>query len=105
MNLNNQRCITKEGFFDPGKLPMEPILRQAIGNEEKEIHGAIRTLALMRSHGRKEAGIFLMGLAATAAVLWWDNRTPQLFGDLSRSLPCQSIPMNSRNSTMLPGRA
>jgi hypothetical protein len=70
VNLSNVPWITKEGFFDPGKLPLESVLQQAVGEEEKQIRGAIRTLALMRHYGRPEAGIFLMGLLWTCGDNW-----------------------------------
>lgn len=53
--------ITPMGI-DPAKLPLEPILRQALEQDEERFHSACTLLETIVSRGRREAGIFLLGL-------------------------------------------
>lgn len=53
--------ITPTGI-DPAKLPLEPILRQALELDEERFHSACSLLETIVSHGRREAGVFLLGL-------------------------------------------
>ena len=70
MDANKVPWITNEGFFDPAKYPIDGILRQAIGNDARQFHSALAMLQSMYDHGRKEAGIFLMGLLLTCEDKW-----------------------------------
>ena len=54
--------ITAEGWFDPTKFPIDSTLRQCLSSKEGELRGGCSLLASMVSHGRVEAGIFLLGL-------------------------------------------
>lgn len=58
--------ITKNGNIDIAKLPIEPILEQAVGNVpdefRQELRSACHVLTTMASSGRAEAGVFLCGL-------------------------------------------
>jgi hypothetical protein len=56
--------ITKEGYLDLNKFPIDSTLKQAIGNEGEKFHSACRILGSMASAGRNEAGVFLYGLLA-----------------------------------------
>jgi len=56
--------ITKDGFLDLTKLPMEPTLIQAVGDDIEEFRSACRLLGLMASAGRTSVSVFLYGLLA-----------------------------------------
>jgi len=56
--------ITKDGFLDPLKLPLAPILSQALHEEEEMFRTGCTLLSTIASHGGREAGVFLLGLLA-----------------------------------------
>jgi len=58
----NVPWITKDGYFDLTKYPIDSILKQSIGSSEEKFYSACNILGAMASAGRKEAGIFLFGL-------------------------------------------
>ena len=71
--------LTKEGF-NPAKFPIDGILKQAIGDDERQVRSALLMLESMYCHGRKEAGLFLMGLLLTCEDKW------ELRSDVVRAL-------------------
>jgi hypothetical protein len=72
MDPNDVPWLTKEGFFDPAKFPIDRILQQAIGNDESQFRSAVIMLQSIYHHGRKEAGVFLLGM-----LLTWDDNWEQ----------------------------
>jgi hypothetical protein len=62
--------ITKEGYFDPGKFPIGGVLKQALSDDDQEFRTGLNTLRSMHSHGRTEAGTFLMGLLVNCEDNW-----------------------------------
>ncbi|MBE3076501.1 MAG: hypothetical protein IMZ75_16465 [Actinobacteria bacterium] len=54
--------IVFDGFFDPDTIPIDSVLRQAFGEDAAEFRGACTTLGTMALAGRREAGVFLLGL-------------------------------------------
>jgi hypothetical protein len=56
--------ITKGGFLDPLKLPLAPILSQALEEDEELFRSGCTVLSSIASRGGREAGIFLLGLLA-----------------------------------------
>ena len=54
--------VTKDGFIDMSKLPLEGTLKQAVGKDEEEFRSSCRTLISMYVASRSEAAIFLYGL-------------------------------------------
>jgi hypothetical protein len=68
--LENVQWITKEGYFDPAKFPIDSVLKQAISGDDEEFRSGVSTLGLMNGHGRKEAGVFLLGLLVTCGDHW-----------------------------------
>jgi hypothetical protein len=62
--------ITKDGYFDPGKFPMDGALKQALSENDQEFRSALNLLSSMFNHGRTEAGIFLMGLLVNCEDNW-----------------------------------
>jgi hypothetical protein len=53
--------ITPSGV-DPGRLPVEPLLHQALTQHKEQFRSACNLLAAMVSHGRQDAGVVLLGL-------------------------------------------
>lgn len=53
--------ITKDGF-DPAKFPIDGVLVQALDADSDTFRSGVRTLEMMCHHGRREAGVFLLGL-------------------------------------------
>ena len=62
--------ITKEGYFDPGKFPIDSALKQALSDNDQEFRSGLNLLSSMFSHGRTEAGVFLMGLLVNCEDNW-----------------------------------
>jgi len=54
--------ITKDGLLDVAKLPFEGILMQAMASDAETFHSGVVILRMMYERGRKEAGVFLLGL-------------------------------------------
>ena len=61
-DLPNVPWLTADGFFDPTKFPIDSPLRQCVSSSSEEFRWGCRLLSTMVSHGRLEAGIFLLGL-------------------------------------------
>ncbi len=45
--------ITKEGYFDPGKFPIDSALKQALSDNDQEFRSGLNLLHSMYNHGRK----------------------------------------------------
>jgi len=58
----NVPWITKEGYIDLSKLPIDSTLRQSLSKDEDKFRSACNMLASMYSAGRAEAAVFLYGL-------------------------------------------
>jgi len=54
--------ITKDGYLDLAKFPIDSILKQALRANDQDFQSSCRTLASMYVAGRTEAAIFLYGL-------------------------------------------
>lgn len=54
--------ITKDGYLDLTKFPIDSVLKQALSKNERDFQSACRTLTSMYVVGRTEAAIFLFGL-------------------------------------------
>ena len=70
MNPIKMPWISKEGYFDPGKFPIDSVLQQAVSEDENQFRSALLTLQSMYGHGRKEAGVFLLGLLVNYGDDW-----------------------------------
>ena len=66
----NAPWITKDGYLDLTKFPIDSTLTQAVGNNTEDFRLACRTLNSMAFSGRTEAGVFLYGLL----TFYRDNR-------------------------------
>ena len=54
--------IVFDGFFDPGTIPLDSVLRQALSEDAARFRAACTTLGTTALAGRREAGVFLLGL-------------------------------------------
>jgi hypothetical protein len=61
--------FSDEGF-DPAKLPIDGILKQAISSDAQQFRSGLGLLECMCGHGRKEAGVFLLGLLVACDADW-----------------------------------
>ncbi len=52
----NEPWITKEGFFDSTKFPIDNVLKHALSDDDRVFRSGLRTLRLMIHQGRIEAG-------------------------------------------------
>jgi hypothetical protein len=68
--INNAPWITKDGYFDVTKFPIDVILAQIQQEDEGSFLGALSILQSMQLRGRREAGIFLMGFLANLPDNW-----------------------------------
>ena len=57
----NEPWITKEGFLDSTKFPIDNVLKHALSDDDRVFRSGLRILRLMSHEGRIEAGVFLMG--------------------------------------------
>ena len=58
----NVPWITKDGYLDLAKFPIDSVLKQALSVKEQDFQSACRILTSMYDAGRSEAAIFLFGL-------------------------------------------
>ena len=56
--------ITPEGYLDLTKIPLDDTLRRTVSGDHRELRGAVRVLGSAAHAGRREAGIYLLGLLA-----------------------------------------
>ncbi len=61
--------ISPEGEIDLAALPLDSVFRQALAGGEGA-RAAISFLGVIHRHGRPEAGVFLLGLLASAGEDW-----------------------------------
>ena len=54
--------LTKDGCFDPTKFPIDSVLTQALDADPEKFRSGVGLLRTMSGHGRREAGVFLLGL-------------------------------------------
>jgi hypothetical protein len=60
--FRNAPWISKDGNLDLAKFPIDGTLKQALSGDMGQFRSGVNTLRAMQSHGRDEAGIFLLGL-------------------------------------------
>ena len=68
--LGNVPLITKEGYFDPARFPIESVLKQALSDDDQEFRTGLNMLRSMYGHGRTEAGVFLLGVLVNCEDNW-----------------------------------
>src|SRR5271157_3456582 len=66
----NEPWITKQGFFDSTKFPIDNVLKHALSDDDRVFRSGLRILRLMIHQGRIEAGVFLLGLLVNYEDNW-----------------------------------
>lgn len=54
--------ITEEGSLDLRRFPIDSVLKQSLVENEQDFRTGCTLLGSMQSHGRTEAGVYLLGL-------------------------------------------
>jgi len=90
--------LTEDGYFDAAQFPIDSVLKHAMSRDPREFQTGLGMLDSMCHLGRREAGVFLIGLLMTCEDDW-ERRTEivyalrnvetpacakVLFGDLKR---------------------
>src|SRR5260370_12490493 len=89
--LGDVPWITKEGNFDPGKFPIDSALKQALSHEDEQFRSGLNLLRSMYSHGRVEAGVFLLGLLVNCGDNWESRiRIVEAISDIKTN-PCADL--------------
>jgi hypothetical protein len=68
--INKAPWLTKDGYFDVTKFPIDGTLAQIQQGDDESFRGALSILQSMQLHGRQEAGIFLMGFLMNLPDDW-----------------------------------
>ncbi len=61
-DMPNVPWLTRSGTLDPGKFPIDSVLRQTLSRSREQFRSGCMFLGSMVDHGRVEAGIYLLGL-------------------------------------------
>jgi hypothetical protein len=64
----------EDGLCYPARAPIDSVLKQALSDDRREFHAAVNLLRSMYNYGRKEAGVFLIGLLLTCGDNWEKRR-------------------------------
>ena len=78
--------ITKDGFLDPLKVPLSPILSQALEEDGESFRSGCTVLSSIASRGGREAGVFLLGLLA------YHREQPERLGAIVSALSSFATP-------------
>jgi len=60
-NLDSLSWITKDGYLDMLKVPLESTYTRACGDDPQAARDALGVLSAAAGHGRQEAAVFLLG--------------------------------------------
>lgn len=80
-----------EGETDPAKFSIDPILRQTLSADDRAFRSGLSFLATMYDHGRKEAGIFLLGLLVSSEDNWEKRSAIVEAVSLIETKPCVDL--------------
>ncbi len=58
----NVPWIAKDGYFDVSKFPIDSVLQQTLSEDLNKFRMGCTLMESMHSHGRTEAGVYLLGL-------------------------------------------
>ena len=64
IDLPDVPWITPDGYVDMKKIPIEDTLRRTVSGNHEELREAVSVLRSCAHAGRREAGVFLLGLLA-----------------------------------------
>ena len=89
--LGNVPWITKDGNFDPGKLLIDNILKQALSEDDQEFKTGLNVLSSTCGYGRTEAGVFLMGVLLNCDDDWEKRITIVEAMKFIHTKPCANL--------------
>jgi hypothetical protein len=73
-NLDSLPWITKDGYLDMLKVPLESTYKHACGDDPQAVRNALGVLAAAAGHGRNEAAVFLLGFFVALPPEDWTLR-------------------------------
>ncbi|MGH3031961.1 MAG: hypothetical protein ACRDNE_14595, partial [Gaiellaceae bacterium] len=73
-NLDSLPWITKDGYVDMLKVPLESAYSRACEDDPQAVGDALGVLAAAAGHGRKEAAVFLLGFFVALPPEDWTLR-------------------------------
>jgi hypothetical protein len=73
-NLDSLPWITKDGYIDMLKIPLESTYGRACGNDPQAVTDALGVLAAAAGHGRNEAAVFPLGFLVALPPEDWALR-------------------------------
>jgi HEAT repeat protein len=73
-NLDSLPWITKDGYLDMLKVPLESTYGRACGDDPQAVRDALGVLSAAAGHGRSEAAVFLLGFFAALPPEDWTLR-------------------------------
>jgi len=83
--------ITKEGFLDSTKFPIDDVLKHALSDDDRVFRSGLRVLRLMSHEGRIEAGVFLLGLLVKCDANWEKRITIVESMKFIKTKPCADL--------------
>lgn len=92
MSFDALPWITKDGYLDMLKVPLEGTCKRACEGDARAVRDALGVLACAAGYGRREAALFLLGFFVSLPPEDWALRT-EAVGALSRvrSQACASL--------------
>jgi hypothetical protein len=87
----NEPWITKEGFLDSTKFPIDGVLKHALSDDDRVFRSGLRVLRLMSHEGRIEAGVFLLGLLVNCDDNWEKRITIVESMKFIKTKPCADL--------------
>ena len=67
--------ITEDGYVDMALIPLEGNYRTAVGTGRRSVRASISVIRGAAASGRKDAGVFLMGLLVSLPPDDWEMRS------------------------------
>ncbi len=75
IDLPDAPWITPDGYVDMKKIPIEDTLRRTVSGDHEELRKAVSVLRACAHAGRRDAGVFLLGLLADLPADALEERT------------------------------
>ena len=89
--LGDVPWITKDGDFDLAKFPIDSVLKQALSEDDQKFRTGLSVLSSMCRHGRREAGVFLMGVLLICDNDWEKRITIVESMKFIKTKPCADL--------------
>ena len=87
----NEPWITKEGFLDSTRFPIDGVLKHALSDDDRVFRSGLRVLRLMSHEGRIEAGVFLLGPLVNCDDNWEKRITIVEAMKFIKTKPCADL--------------